>query len=119
MSTVPTPKLEGVRPMRVFVLALFLAVPAIGGEVLVLASAPTPIPFELPTRRGAFIQNAGPNSIFCGSGAIADGGTGAVIDKSFEIPPGATTRWWSVGAGPLTCIAKTASRPPICRRWGR
>jgi hypothetical protein len=59
-------------------------------EVLVLNGSDTELPMTLAFRRGALIQNGGPNSIFCALGPQADAGSGAVLDKSLEVKSGAT-----------------------------
>lgn len=74
-------------------------------EVLVLNSAAVKVTGLLTgPRRGSFIQNNGPNDIFCGL-RVGD----AVIDKSFKIAASGGT-WTFDSPLDVWCRAKTADQ---------
>jgi hypothetical protein len=77
-------------------------------EVLVLNATDTELVFTMTYRRGALIQNGGPNSIFCAIGPQSDAGSGAVLTKSLEVAAGATL--WMPGMPRMFCRAATADQ---------
>lgn len=73
-------------------------------EVLVLTTA-TAMPQQSLYRRGLWMENRGPNAIWCAMGSA----TKAVVNKSHRIAPNGGTlpfnapdKWW--------CIAETANQ---------
>lgn len=86
---------------------LLLAAPAIAAvpEILVLNSAATKMTGRFAARHGVFIQNNGPNDIWCGFASAE-----AVVNKSFRV--GANGGTWSVES-PLDVWCKAATADQV------
>jgi hypothetical protein len=94
------------RKILIALLATFLGLPALAGEVLVLTTATRVDPAPLSGRRGIEIQNNGPNTIVC----QVRNTTGLTTTKGRLVLPGEA---WAVGAytnTPIYCLALTANQ---------